>query len=77
MYPYQREELVLGDNRIGMVLRSKRGTIMSNKKNLSRRDALGLMAVAGIAGFAGLRAAQVNAKSIRQGLAQTGYPLRR
>ncbi|HDZ91085.1 MAG TPA: twin-arginine translocation pathway signal protein [Deltaproteobacteria bacterium] len=37
---------------------------MSNKKNLSRRDALGLMAVAGIAGFAGLRAAQVNAKSI-------------
>ncbi len=37
---------------------------MSNMKKISRRDALRMMAVTGVAGFAGLHAAHANAKSI-------------
>jgi len=37
---------------------------MSNKKKLSRRDALRVMAITGAAGFAGLQAVQANAKGV-------------
>ena len=37
---------------------------MSNMKKISRRDALRMMAVTGVAGFTGLHAAHANAKSI-------------
>lgn len=37
---------------------------MSNKKKLSRRDALRMMAVTGVTGFAGLYAVQASAKNI-------------